>query len=138
MGKFIRIKSSKFPVLPGEEEELVNEGTYGKALANYLQTKLSERGYTAPFVCCEDWGWWVELEDAPFAFGVCVLGRLADDGSLDLVCTDGASGPRQWSWRKLRFIETDSWVTNLHGDLLSILQSDSDVWVVEVTEDFPL
>lgn len=33
MGPFIRIRSPKFPILPGEREELVNEGTYVKALA---------------------------------------------------------------------------------------------------------
>jgi hypothetical protein len=44
MDRFILIRSTKFPVLPGEKEELVNEGTYGKALAGYLQKKLKERG----------------------------------------------------------------------------------------------
>jgi hypothetical protein len=33
MEKFIQIRSAKFPVLPGEEEELVNMGMYGKAVA---------------------------------------------------------------------------------------------------------
>ena len=33
MGKFIHIRSSKFPILSGEKEELVNNGMYGKALA---------------------------------------------------------------------------------------------------------
>jgi hypothetical protein len=60
MHKFILIRSSKFPILPGEKEELVNDGMYGKALAEYLQAKL----------------------------------------------TDGAAGLRQWSWRRLRFVDT--------------------------------
>ena len=72
MDKLIHIRSAKFPILPGEREELVNEGMYGKALAQYLQGKLRERGYAAPFICCEDWGWWVELKAAPVAFGVCI------------------------------------------------------------------
>ena len=66
---FIHIKSSKFPILPGETDELVNEGMYGKALAEYLQDKLAARAYDVPFVCCEDWGWWVELKAAPFTLG---------------------------------------------------------------------
>ena len=45
MGKSIQIRSTKFPILPGEADELVNENTYGKALAIYLQGKLAERGY---------------------------------------------------------------------------------------------
>ncbi|MEO8271005.1 MAG: hypothetical protein ABI557_14880, partial [Aureliella sp.] len=72
MGKFIHIKSAKFPILPGEKEELVNEGMYGKALSKYLQVKLTDRDYDVPFVCSEDWGWWLELKTAPFAFGVCI------------------------------------------------------------------
>ena len=75
MKTFIHIRSTRFPILPGEEEELLNEGTYGKALAEYLQAELAKRGYDAPFVCCEDWGWWVELK-APFTFGVCIYVSL--------------------------------------------------------------
>ena len=56
MAGFIHVKSSKFPILSGEKEELVNDGTYGKALAEYLRVKLMERGYSVPFGCCEDWG----------------------------------------------------------------------------------
>ena len=33
MDRFIHVRSKKFPILPGEKEELVNEGMYGKALA---------------------------------------------------------------------------------------------------------
>jgi hypothetical protein len=54
MHNFIHVRSAKFPILPGEREELVNDGTYGKALAEYLQKELTDRGYHAPFVCGED------------------------------------------------------------------------------------
>lgn len=39
---FIHIRSDRFPVLPGEEDELVNEGTYGKALSQCLKDRLAE------------------------------------------------------------------------------------------------
>src|ERR1041385_7206115 len=98
--QFIHIRSPKFPVLPGEDEELVNEGMYGKALAEYLQTKLKQRGYDAPFIACEDWGWWIELKTAPFVFGVCIYcGPVIAGKPLDLFCTDGTTAPRQWSWK---------------------------------------
>ena len=138
MQKFIHIKSAKFPVLPGEKEELVNDGTYGKALAEYLQVRLDQRGYNAPFVCCEDWGWWVELKDAPFAFGVCIYSGQERNDPVDYVCTDGATGPRKWSWKKLHFIDTLPWVERLHEDLISIFKDDEDVEVVGVFEEFPL
>jgi hypothetical protein len=112
MGKFIHIRSSKFPILPGEKEELVNEGMYGKALAEYLQAKLRDRGYNAPFVCREDWGCWVELRIAPFAFGVCIYSG-PEDRPVEFVCTDGATGSRQWSWKRFRFVDTLPWVNQL-------------------------
>ena len=134
---FIHIRSSKFPILPGEKEELVNDGTYGKALAEYLQAKLSDRGYDAPFVCCEDWGWWVELKTAPFVFGVCVYSGPEEDGPIDFACTDGAIEARKWSWRRFRFVDTTPWVKKLHEDLTAIFQADTDVQIVGISEDFP-
>lgn len=138
MGKFIRIKSSKFPILPGEKEELVNKGTYGKALAEYLQARLIDRDYDAPFVCCEDWGWWVELRGAPFGFGVCVYSAPEEDGPVDFVCTDGATGPRKWSWKRFRFVCTLPWVEKLHADSMAIFQADEDVEIVGISDEFPL
>ncbi|MCO8123220.1 hypothetical protein NHH03_15840 [Stieleria sp. TO1_6] len=138
MGKFIHIQSAKFPILPGEEEDLVNERMYGKSLAEYLQVELTDRNYDAPFVCCEDWGWWVELRDAPFAFGVCIYCGMEADAPVDFVVTDGATGPRKWSWKKFRFVETSLWVEKLREDLFAIFEADEDVEIVGVSEEFPL
>lgn len=44
MGLLIRVNSAKFPILPGEADELVNEGMYGKALAECLADRIKERG----------------------------------------------------------------------------------------------
>jgi hypothetical protein len=137
MDKFIHIRSAKFPILPGEKEELVNEGMYGKALAEYLQAKLKDRGYDAPFICCEDWGWWVELKNAPFPFGVCIYCGAETNGLLDLFCTDGAIGPRKWIWRKFRFVETAPWTKKLHEDLVSIFRADTEVQVISINLDSP-
>ena len=137
MDKFIHVRSPKFPILPGEKEELVNEGMFGKALALYLQEKLQDLGYRAPFICCEDWGWWVELKGAPFVFGVCIYCVERADGTLDLFCTDGATSRRKWSWRMFRFVDTTSWVTKLHGDLVSIFQNDPQVELVSTSLDSP-
>lgn len=70
LNPFIHIQSAKFKILPGEEEEFVNEGTYGKSLAEYLQAQLTQYGYDVPFFCCEDWGWWIELKGQPFVLGL--------------------------------------------------------------------
>jgi hypothetical protein len=137
MDKFIHIRSSKFPILPGEKEELVNDGMYGKALAEYLQAQLIDRGYDAPFVCCEDWGWWVELKTASFTSGVCIYCTPEDDTPVEFACTDGTTAARTWSWTKFRFVDTLPWVRKLHEDLMAIFQADHDVEIVRITEVFP-
>lgn len=137
MEEFIHIHSDKFPILPGEEKELVNEGMYGKALALYLQEKLSERGYAIPFVCCEDWGWWVELKGAPFVFGVRIYCHPEAHGTKDLYCTGGTTTRRKWSWRRFRFVDTMPWVKKLHEDLIAIFRADSEVKVINTSLDGP-
>ncbi len=137
MGPFIQIRSSRFPILPGEKEELINDGAYGKALAEHLREQLADRGYDAPFTCCEDWGWWVELKNAPFSFGVCVYSGQEEDGPIDFACNDGAAGPKIWSWKKFRFIDTTPWSKRLHEDLIAIFQTDEDIEIIGVTEEFP-
>lgn len=138
MERFMHIRSTKFPVLPGEEDELVNEGMFGKALAQYLQEQLRGKGYDVPFFCCEDWGWWVELKGFPFVFGVCIHCGPATSGTMDYVVTDGAPGEKKWQWRRFRFVETGPSVEKLLADLQDIFASDEEVEVVSVTEDFPL
>ena len=138
MDKFIHVRSAKFPVLPGERAELVNPGMYGKALAQYLQARLREKGYDAPFFCGEDWGWWVELKTAPFTFGVCIYCAPERDGPLDLFCTDGARGAKQWSWRRFRSVDTTPYVRKLHEDLIAIFQADPEVPTPQHLAGFPL
>ena len=116
---------------------MVNEGTYGKALALYLQERLKGRGYDAPFICCEDWGWWVDLKNAPFAFGACIYSGPPKEGPLDLYCTDGAPALKKWSWRQFRFLDTTPYVDKLHSDLVSIFKADPDVQVISTDLDSP-
>jgi hypothetical protein len=137
VNKFIHIRSTKFPILPGEKEELVNEGMVGKALAQYVQTKLGEQGYDAPRICCEDWGWWVELRTAPIASGVCIYSGPEEDGPVEFACTDGTTGPRKWSWKAFRFVDTATLAKKLHEDLMGIFQADEHVEILGVSEEFP-
>lgn len=138
-GPFIRINSAKFPILPGEADELVNEGMYGKALAEYLVIKIRKRGYKTSGYCCEDWGWWIDLSGFPFLFGICIYGQKRDDGDLDLYVTDGATQDRRWSWQKFRFIDNGARTAaaKLHGELMAILDADPDVRVLSTDLDSP-
>jgi hypothetical protein len=57
---------------------------------------------------------------------------------VDFVCTAGVLGSRKWSWKKLRFVDTSTWVEKLEGDLVAVFQADPDVEVVGTFEEFPL
>jgi hypothetical protein len=137
MSKFIHIRSSKFPILPGEREELVNEGMFGKALAEYVRLNLIKLGYDAPFVCSEDWGWWVEIKGAPSAFGACIYSGPEESGPIEFACSDGAASVKKWSWRQFKFIDVTPWIEKLHDDLIAIFRADNEIEVVCVSDDLP-
>lgn len=133
---FIHIRSAKFPVLPEEDGELVNEGTYGKALAQYLEARLKERGYDVPFICCEDWGWWIDIREQPFTLGLCVY--KGPEETQEMCFTINREPGRRWSWTRFRFIDTTSRVEKLFSDLKMILSEDPDIQVFGYIEEFPL
>lgn len=137
MGKFIHLRSNKFVILPGEDDEIVNEGMYGKALAEYLQRELTERGYNVPFVCPEDWGWWVELSLGSIRSGVLIHAVPGTSDPIEYLCTDGFKKDKQWSWSKLRFIDTHPLADTLLNDLLAIFERDSEVEILGVLDDVP-
>ncbi len=137
MKDFIHLRSARFPELPGEAEEMVNPGTVGKALALHLQERLQANGRQVPFLCCEDWGWWVELADAPFRFGVCIYSQPAEGEGMEFCCTDGAVAERIWHWRRFRFIATVPWAEALHRELLAIFRDDPEVELLGSGPTFP-
>ncbi|MDF3130676.1 hypothetical protein P0Y35_15815 [Kiritimatiellaeota bacterium B1221] len=135
---FIHINSSKFPILSGENEDLVNEGTYGKALAEYLAEHLKSRGYDVPITCCEDWGWWVEIKGQPYTLGCCVYGASNAGDNPELCVKISRNPERKWSLLRFRMIDTRERVVKLLGDLRAIFESDPEVVIIGLTEDFPL
>jgi hypothetical protein len=135
---FIHIKSAKFPILPGEEDELVNPGNYGKSFAQYLAREVGSRGYDAAFICCEDWGWWVELRGQPFTLGLCIYGSPSLDQNHELCVSLSTEPGKIWSWRKLRFIDTTPYVSKLFHDLDKLLTEDIDIEIIGYPEEFPL
>jgi hypothetical protein len=136
--KFIHVKSPKFAPLPGEDDEIVNPGTYGKALSLYIQEKLAAKGHSVPFVCAEDWGWWVELKDSPVKGGVAVYCGPATNGGYDFACLLGFSGAKKWSWKKFGSLDLTAYLAGLFNDLLTTFQDDPEVEVVGVTEECPV
>ena len=136
---FFHIRSTKLRILPGEDDELVNEGMYGKACAQYLQSNLATRGYSIPFVVCEDWGWWVEVEGLDFKCGIGVYGMQIDGSDdLDLCVTVLTPKGKKWNWTKLRSIDTSSEVDKLHDTIRSVFEDDVNVTIICESPDFPL
>ncbi len=136
---FLHVRSPKFKVLPGEDDELVNEGMYGKAFAKYLQSSLIESGYEVPDVVCEDWGWWVTIAGLPFTCGIGVYGMQIDGtDELDLCVTVLTSRGKKWSWSKFRFFDATTEVDKLHKTIRDICVADDEVTVLGETADFPL
>jgi len=138
MDKFIHIRSNRFLPLPDEEVEMVNEGMYGKALAIFLQEELQKLRYDVPFYCCEDWGWWIELIGFPFTFGVCIYSGNRNEESMEYALADGALSNKKWSWRKFRFIETQSHSDELFRDLQKIIENNDGIEMIGISEDFPI
>jgi hypothetical protein len=136
-GKFIHIRSSKFPILSGEDDEIVNEGMYGKALAEYLQVQLGAKSYEVPFHSAEDWGWWVELAGEPFKFGVCIHSAAPYGKGDEFVCTEGSLKPRHWRWSKFRFVDKTDAAEKLERELIEIFESDNDIRIIGITDEFP-
>ncbi len=79
---FIHITTDMFQKTENEDNEVVNAGMYGKNLAEYIQRELRLIGYSVPFYCNEDWGWWVEIKGFPCAMGVCIYGRADNQGVI--------------------------------------------------------
>ena len=160
--QFIEIEAPHLCVLEGESEELCNDGIYGKALAEYLQSHLSKMGYGVPWVACEDWGWYVPAEIDRFRMAICVYGfpRQADETAnaakaeygglakdlnsvpagfpLSLCVTVGTQPRRYWDWRRFRSLDRSDVVAKLNQDLITIFDADSQIMVLRCTDEFPL
>ena len=136
---FIHLRSSKFPILPDEHKELVNEGMYGKACALYVQAGLAADGYSTPFIACEDWAWWVEVAGLGIICGVGVYGmQIEDSTELDLCVTTLATKSKTWSWRQFRSIDHSAEIHRLHETLKRVLTTDADILILGESLDFPL
>ena len=61
--------SAAFPVAEGEDAE-TNPGIFGKSLAEWLSSRLKERGVPANEPFAEDWGWCVELANQKHRMGL--------------------------------------------------------------------
>lgn len=133
------LETRKFPVMPGEDEELVNPGLYGKALCQYLEAALPAVGLQVPFFCAEDWGWWLEVEYRTFRMGLCIYSDPEADGSPgQYAILPSIQQARTWSWSKFRFLDHAPDVLAVIDLVERVLKSDAEITAVSRHDDYPL
>ena len=62
--------ANAFPPVPGEDSELINEGTYGKALLDWYSKEIQKRGCVVGDFIPEDFGWYAYLKVGSSKAGV--------------------------------------------------------------------
>lgn len=128
------IRTAKFPVLPGENDLVLNPGTHGQALAEHLKSQLEQRGYEVPYVGSEDFGWWIQIKLSGISVGVVCSRAHGDPGVADFGIRLPAE-TRKWSWRRFRFINLESYLENLANQILQIVEADEGVELVATNLD---
>jgi len=127
-GVYIKIETDKFPVLPGEDSEVVNEGMYGKALCQYLENELPKYGVVVNFFCSEDWGWWVDITENDHRFGLLVHSHKIIGSSPEIyVIGSSITSRKKWFWKRFKSLDVSN-------DVIS----DSEIWSVERSNEFSL
>lgn len=137
-GVCIEIHTRKFPVLDGEDDEIVNEGMYGKALCRHLERELPAAGLAVPLFLCEDWGWWIEVQDGDFVLGLQIYSdsEPGEDPPRYAILSS-VTANRKWSWRRFRREEMTGRVTAIMDRLERLFIEDPEIDRVLRHDEFP-
>ena len=132
------IESKKFPILPGEDQELTNERMVGKALCQYLQTVLPPAGIKVPTYCNEDWGWWLEVERDSFKMGLCIYSDPAATHHPErYALLPSIHQAKKWSWARFGMVDSSKDVLDLIAIVERVLKSDTEISAVTRHDDYP-
>jgi hypothetical protein len=132
------IETCKFPILPGEDQEIVNEGMYGKAFCQYLESALPLAGVRVVCFCAEDWGWWLDVECSGFRMGLCLYADPAARQAPErYALLPSVQQGRTWSWLRLAMVDHTASVLKLMGVVARTLEEDSDISSVTWHDDYP-
>jgi hypothetical protein len=134
----VAIETKKFPILEGEDEEIVNPNMYGKALCKYLEHNLPKAGVRVPYFGAEDWGWWLTVEDGDFKMGLCIYSD--PDAKHDperYAILPSIKKEKKWSWSNFRNIDVSKNVLKVMDTLEKIFKGDKEIKVVTRHDDFP-
>jgi hypothetical protein len=123
------IKSDAFPILEGEEMEIINPNTYGKSLALYLKENLINFGHEVPFICCEDSGWWIEIKTEKIISGLMCVQDFEEDNLFH--CNLVKPNSKAWVWKKLKFMDVSDIRFKIAHDVFSIFSSDPRIQILD-------
>ena len=134
----VAIETKKFPVLEGEDEEIVNPNMYGKALCKYLEHKLPKAGISVPTFCAEDWGWWLEVQDNEFMMGLCIYSDpAAEQNPEKYAILPSITKEKKWSWSKFRSVNVSAQVLKVMDAVENTFKHDNEITAVTRHDDFP-
>lgn len=132
------IETKKFPAMPDEDQEIVNERMYGKALCQYLASVLPGAGLKVPSYCAEDWGWWLEVKRGDFRMGLCIYADPeAEKEPERYAILPSIQQAKKWSWSKFRNIDNSTNVLEIMAVVERVLKNDSDISNVTRHDDYP-
>ena len=134
----IAIETKKFPILEGEDDEIVNEKMYGKALCKYLKHHLPKVGIKVLSFNAEDWGWWIEVEENGFNMALCIYSDPdAKHGPEKYAILPSIDSEMKWSWSMFRNIDVSKNVLKIMDGLEKLLRADVEITAVTRHDAFP-
>ena len=117
MRTHVEFRSDAFPAEPGEEEK-INPGRWGAALARFLRRELALQGFIVKEPYAEDWGYAIEIENPAFNLWIgCGNYEEYPDGFLCFIVPD-----KPFVWKRFRRINTTERLNALANALETALR----------------
>ena len=135
--EIIHFKSTSLLPLSGEESELVNEGKYGKAVCQFLETELKGLGFKVIRYVVEDWGWWIEVENTIKSIELGVYCNGVVNGVAEYAVNLDTRKSEFFKLASMKKVSRVDAMLELRAAIHKILEASMDTEVVSVSEDFP-
>ena len=119
----VEFKSGSFPAREGEEEE-INPGRWGMALAEYIAAGVSRHGFVADVGGYEDWGVYIIVENAEFPV---TIGCGNTDDQEFMVSLDPSKPEIKKGFFKRRVIDTRTKMGKLAEAIDAVLAEHDDI-----------